>query len=67
MKDKNMTLGFKIMDSCNVYNSVVNSLKTAGCRIVAPGSHKWNVMWTGWTKPEYLKDASKYQKINHFP
>lgn len=67
MKDKNMTLGFKIHESTHVYNSVVNSLKAGGCRIVGPGSSKWNVMWTGIVKTDYLKEASKYQKINHFP
>lgn len=62
-----MTLGFKVTESTHIYNSVVNSLKTGGCRIVGPNSSKWNVMWTGATKPDYLKEASRYQKINHFP
>lgn len=62
-----MMLGFKITETCHIYNSVVNSLKTAGFRIVSPNSSKWNVMWTGQTKPEHLKEATKYQKINHFP
>ena len=62
-----MTLGFKIAESTHIYNSVVNTLKTAGFRIVGPGSSKWNVLWTGQTKPEHLKDATKYQRINHFP
>ena len=63
----NMTLGFKVTESTHIYNSVVNSLKAGGCRIVSPNSSKWNVMWTGATKPDYLKEASRYQKINHFP
>ena len=63
----NMTLGFKVTESTHIYNSVVNSLKTSGCRIVSPNSSKWNVMWTGATKPDYLKEATRYQKINHFP
>ena len=67
MLDKNMTLGFKVHDSTHIYNSVVNTMKAAGVRIVPPTSAKWNVMWTGMCKPEVLKDASKYQKINHFP
>ena len=62
-----MTLGFKIAETTHIYNSVVNSLKNAGFRIVGPNSSKWNVMWTGQTKPEHLKDATRYQKINHFP
>lgn len=67
MMDKNMTLGFKVHDSTHIYNSVVNTMKAAGIRIVPPNSAKWNVLWTGMCKPEQLKDASKYQKINHFP
>ena len=62
-----MTVGFKISETTHIYNSVVNSLKAAGFRIVSPNSSKWNVLWTGQTKPEQLKEASKYQKINHFP
>ena len=42
-----MVLGFKIHETTHVYNSVVNTLKTAGFRIVGPNSSKWNVMWTG--------------------
>jgi hypothetical protein len=62
-----MTLGFKISESTHIYNSVVNSLKAAGFRIISPNSSKWNVLWTGQTKPELLKEATKYQKVNHFP
>ena len=62
-----MVLGFKISETTHIYNSVVNTLKTAGFRIVGPNSSKWNVMWTGQTKPEHLKEATKYQKMNHFP
>jgi hypothetical protein len=64
---QNMTLGFKVTDTTHIYNSVVNSMKINGVRIVSPNTSKWNVMWTGVTRNEYLKDASKYQKINHFP
>lgn len=63
----NMTLGFKVTESTHIYNSVVNSMKVNGVRIVSPATSKWNVMWTGVTRNDYLKDASKYQKINHFP
>jgi len=59
-RNHNMALGFKVSETTHIYNSVVNSLKAAGCRIVSPGSSKWNVMWTGQTKPENLKEASKY-------
>lgn len=62
-----MTLGFKITETTHIYNSVVNVFKSSGIRITAPGMGKWNVMWTGVTKNDYLRDASKYQKINHFP
>ena len=61
-----MTLGFKVTETTHIYNSVVNSMKLAGIRIVAPQSSKWNVMWTGVTNNDYLKDAQKFQKINHF-
>lgn len=67
MIEKNMTLGFKIHDSTHVYNSVVNTMKAAGLRIVPPNSSKWNILFTGICKTDLLKDASKYQKINHFP
>ena len=46
-KQHNMVLGFKISETTHIYNSVVNTLKTAGYRIVGPNSSKWNVMWTG--------------------
>jgi hypothetical protein len=55
-----MTLGFKVTETTHIYNSVVNSFKVAGVRIVSPNTHKWNVMWTGVTRNDYLKDASKY-------
>ena len=62
-----MTLGFKNTETTHIYNSVVNSMKVNGLRIVAPGDKEWNVMWTGVTSKENIKDATKYQKINHFP
>lgn len=62
-----MSLGFKISESTHIYNSVVNSLKNAGFKIISPNSSKWNVLWTGITKPDTLREASKYQRINHFP
>jgi len=62
-----MTLGFKVTDTTHIYNSVVNSFKIAGVRIVSPFSQKWNCMWTGIIKNEYMQQASKYQKMNHFP
>ena len=62
-----MTLGFKMTETTHIYNSVVNSMKNAGVRIISPGSSKWNVVWTGVTKPELLKDMCRYQRVNHFP
>jgi hypothetical protein len=67
MMDKNMTLGFKVHDNTHIYNSVVNTMKAAGVRIVPPNSSQYNVIWTGMCKNEQLKIATKYQKINHFP
>lgn len=46
-------------ESTHVYNSVVNSMKNAGVRIVCPNSSKWNITWTGVTKPELLKEMFK--------
>lgn len=62
-----MTVGFKVTETTHIYNSVVNAFKNSGVRIVSPLSPKWNVMWTGVTKTDYLVNASKFQKINHFP
>ncbi len=60
MKFQHMTVGFKISETAHIYNAVVNSFKTAGIRIVSPGSTKWNVVWTGVAKPEMLKDLAPY-------
>lgn len=49
-------LGFKINSSTHTYNCVVNSLKTAGFRLVEGSA--WNVLWTGLIK------ASKLKRIN---
>lgn len=65
--DKNMTLGFKVHESTNIYNSMVNAMKAAGFRIMPPATRKWNVIWVAACKPDMLKEATKYQKINHFP
>jgi len=43
MKIGNMSLGFKMTETTHIYNSVVNSLKNSGFRIVGPASPKWNV------------------------
>lgn len=30
-------------------------------------SNYWNVLWSGYTKPEDIRELNKYQKVNHFP
>ena len=60
MMDKNMTLGFKVHDSTHIYNSVVNTMKAAGIRIVPPNSSKYNILWTCVCRPEQLKIATKF-------
>ena len=60
MEAEEMTLGFKMTETTHIYNAVVNSLKNAGMKILGPNSQKWNIMWTGVTKPEYLKEANRY-------
>ena len=50
----NMTLGFKVTETTHIYNSVVNSFKVNGVRIVSPNTFKWNVMWTGVTRNDHL-------------
>ena len=60
MIDKNMSLGVKFHESTHIYHSVVNTMKTAGIRIVPPDCKKWNILWAGECKPNMLKEASKY-------
>jgi tubulin polyglutamylase TTLL4 len=60
MKANNMTLGFIMTETTHIYNSVVNTLKTAGVRIVGPSSKKFNIVWTGVTKPEMLREMCRY-------
>lgn len=67
MERENKELGFVFTESTHIYNAVVNTLKNGGARVVGPNSDKWNVMWTGVTKPDMLKECTKYQRINHFP
>lgn len=59
-REHNMTLGFKVTETTHIYNSYVNTFKVNGVRIVSPLSTKWNVMWTGIVKNEYLKEATKF-------
>ena len=57
---------FRINDSTHIYNAVVNSFKNAGFQMIENSSY-WNVLWTGYTKAEDIKDLNKYQKVNHCP
>ena len=47
-------------ETTHVYNAVVNSLKNGGVLLISPASDKWNVMWTGVTKTDTLKDMCQY-------
>ena len=61
-------LAFRINSSTHTYNCVVNSLKSAGFRLIGGGgANAWNFLWTGLIKPNKLKRVNQYQKINHFP
>ena len=62
----NFQLVFKITETTNIYNSVVNSWKNAGFYLVDSG-RDWNILFTGYIRPEALKDVNKHQRINHFP
>lgn len=57
---------FKIAESTNIYNSVVNSCKNAGMYLVDSGKD-WNILFTGYIRSEALREVHKYQRINHFP
>ena len=67
LMEANMALGFKVHETTNVYNSVVNTMKTAGIPIMPPNTRQWNVIWVGICKEQMLKEATKFQRINHFP
>lgn len=57
---------FRINDSTHIYNAVVNSFKYAGFQMIE-NSNYWNVLWSGYTKPEDIRELNKYQKVNHYP
>ena len=59
-------MAFRINDSTHIYNAVVNAFKNAGFQMIEK-SNNWNVVWTGYTKYEDIRELNKYQKINHFP
>ncbi len=59
-------MAFRINDSTHIYNAVVNSFKNAGFQLIE-NSPYWNVLWTGYTKFEEIREYNKYQKVNHFP
>ena len=55
---KSAAPAFRIAESTNIYNSVVNSFKRAGVRLVE--SEAWNVLWTGGVRAEQLREANRY-------
>ncbi len=59
-------MAFRINDSTHIYNAVVNAFKNAGFQMIEK-TNNWNVVWTGYTKYEDIRELNKYQKINHFP
>lgn len=62
----NKQLIFKILETTNIYNSVVNSCKNAGLYLVDSG-RDWNILFAGYIKGEFLREVDKHQRINHFP
>ena len=65
-KINNKQLVFKIAETTNIYNSVVNSCKNAGFYLTDSG-REWNLLLCGYVKPDFLREVHKYQRINHFP
>jgi len=67
-------LVFKIAETTNIYNSVVNSCKNAGLHLSESGKD-WNILFTGYVRDlqsgskigDSLRDMHKYQRVNHFP
>lgn len=55
----NCPVVFKISETTNIYNSLVNSCKNAGMILVDEG-FDWNLLWAGHTSPELLRDMDKY-------
>ena len=62
---RSVELQFRIAENTNIYNSVVNTFKRAGVKLVEVEGQ--NVLWTGSVKPDLLRETNKYQKLNHFP
>lgn len=63
-----MGLNFRINDTTHIYNAVVNSCKNAGLKILMGEKLSgWNILWSGPIKGDFLRDFTKYQKVNHFP
>ena len=52
-------MAFRINDSTHIYNAVVNSFKNSGFQLIENSSY-WNVLWTGYTKTEDIRDLNKY-------
>ena len=63
---EHLFLAFRINDTTHIYNAVVNAFKNGGFQMIEK-ANTWNVMWTGYTKFEDIREMNKYQKVNHFP
>lgn len=50
---------FKISETTNIYNSLVNSCKNAGMILVDEG-WDWNLLWAGGAGTDAIKDMDKY-------
>jgi len=59
-------MAFRINETTHIYNAVVNAFKNSGFQLIEK-SNTWNVVWTGYTKYEDIREMNKYQKVNHFP
>lgn len=63
---KSNRLILKIVETTNIYNSLVNSCKNAGFYLTDSGKD-WNLCWSGNSKLDFLQYMNKFQKLNHFP
>ncbi|OMJ74452.1 hypothetical protein SteCoe_26635 [Stentor coeruleus] len=58
-------LTFKVSDSALTYNCFLSAFLHSG--FTQTSSSSFNVCITNIPKPEYMKELSPYQKLNHFP
>lgn len=64
MRENKFKLKFKVTESVNTYNCVVNSLSYAG--FVQTEGTSWNLLWSNPLKPETLRNYDMYKHVNHF-